>query len=346
LNPQSFIVFLAFQEVKVFPTTPAISLAAILIPLDTVFRMPAPTSFFEPSLGMTSSIQRTAIESYIDVPFNLWVSVILIIVYWCAIRARAFLLFAVLSAGATIAIFDQTSTVGEIAKTMCLLPLGLGSVLAILVANRSFQIRYLPAFTTYINLAVCGNIGMMVAIPADGNLRGTCSKITCIALFTWIIQQGQRVGWKTVVIHNNLFLYTAVSKSWIFAHAAYRFVLLTLPCFGSGRRHRLMEFYSLTLTFALYLTRSNSKFPFEYYFGMADTLVVPTIAGWSAIATTFNLIPPDTITDDMLSNRISNNADTCLGAVSLAVASFVCFKLISTLFSNQSIRPNISPRNR
>src|SRR5579862_5151607 len=253
LNPHIFIVVLAFREVIVFPNTPARSLAAILIPLDTVFRMAAPksTSFFEPSFGMTSSIQRTAIELYIDVPFNLWFSVILIIVYWCAIRARAFLLFAVLSAGATIAIFDETSTVGEMAKTMCLLPLGLGSVLAILVANRSFQVQYLPAFTTYINLAVCGNIGMMVATPADGTLRGTCSKITCIVLFTWIIQQGQRVGWKTVVIHNNLFLYTAVSKSWIFAHAVYRFVLLTLPCFGSGRRHRLMEFYSLTLTFGL-----------------------------------------------------------------------------------------------
>jgi hypothetical protein len=34
-----------------------------------------------------------------------------------------------------------------------------------------------------------------------------------------------------------------------------------------------------------------------------DTLVVPAIAGWSAIATTFNLIPRDTVNDDVLSNR-------------------------------------------
>lgn len=290
-----------------------------------------PTQYFD---GMSLPIQRTAIESYIDVPFNLWLSVILILVYWCAIRTRVLLLFAVLSTSTTIAVFDKTSTGGEMIKTMCLLPLGLGSVLEFLIANRSFQVRYLPAFTTYINFAVYGNIGMMIATPTDNTIRGICSKITCVALFTWIIQQGKRVGWKTVIIHDNLFLYTAVSKSWIFAHAVYRFVLLTLPCFGSGRRHRLMELYSLALTFALSSTPSNSNFPFEYCFGMADTLVVPAIAGWSAIATTFNLIPLDTITDDMLSNRhIGICADACLGAVSLAVALFVCFKLISTLRS-------------
>src|SRR5204863_2733413 len=138
-------------------------------------------------------------------------------------------------------------------------------------------------------------------------------------LFIWIVQQGKRAGWKTVIIHDNLFLYTAVSKSWIFAHAVYRFILLTLPCFGLGRRHRLMEFYSLALTFGLSFTQSNSNFQFEHYFGMADTLVVPTIAAWSAIARTFNLIPTDAITDDMPSNNISTGADALLSAVSLAV---------------------------
>ena len=276
-------------------------------------------------------IQGTAIESFVDVPFNLWLSVILILVYWSAIRNRVLLLLAVLSVSTTIALFDRTATAGEMTKTMCLLPLGLGSVLAFLVANRSFQMRYLSAFTTYINFAVCGNIGMMVATPTDGTFRGICSKITCIALFAWIVQQGHRTGWKTVVIHDNLFLYTAVSKSWIFAHSIYRFVLLTLPVFGSGRRYRLMEVYSLALTSGLSLTRPNSKFPFEWYFGMADTLVVPAIAGWSAIARIFNLIPPDEITDDMLSNHINIDAyDGYLGAVSLTVALFVCFKLFST----------------
>jgi len=309
-------------------------LAAILIPPDNGFPVLLPHFVFSIKFweGMTLSIQ--AIDSYIDIPFNLWLSVILILVYWCAIRNRVLLLLAVLSASTAIAVFDTTSTAGEMAKIMCELPLGLGSVLAFLVASRPFQIRYLPAFTTYINFAVYGNIGMMAAAPTDGTLRGTCSKIACIALLAWIIQQGQRVGWKTVVIHDNLFLYTAVSKSWIFAHAVYRFVLLTLPCFGSGRRHRLLELYSLALTLGLSFTHANSNFPFEYYFGMADTLVVPAMAGWSAIATMFSLIPPDAITDDMLSNHVSIHADACLGAVSLAVALFVSFRLISTLRSD------------
>lgn len=62
---------------------------------------------------------------------------------------------------------------------------------------------------------------------------------------------------------------------------------------------------------------------------MADTLVVPAIAGWSAIATTFNLIPRDTVNDDLLSSRIGTGADAFLSAVSLAVAAFACFKIAS-----------------
>src|SRR5436305_11887956 len=100
---------------------------------------------------MTISIQRKAVESYLDVPFNLWLSVILALVYWCAIRNRGLLLLAVLSVATIIAVFDHTSTTGEMTKIMCLLPLGLGSVSAFLVANRSTQSRYLPAFTIYIN---------------------------------------------------------------------------------------------------------------------------------------------------------------------------------------------------
>lgn len=275
---------------------------------------------------MAFSPPHTALEAYIDIPFNLWLSIILILTYGCAIRNRGLLLLVVLGFSATIAVFDKTSTASEMIKIMCELPLGLGSVLAFLVANRSFQTRFLSAFTTYVNFAVYGNIGMMVGTPADGTLRGMCSKVTCAALFIWIVQQGRYAGWKTIAPHNDLFVFTAVSKSWIFAHAIYRFVLLTLPCFGSGRRHRLLELYSLTLTFAL---SSSSNLPFEYCFGMADTLVVPAAAGWSAIATTFNLIPRDAINNDLLSNRIGTDADAYMSAVSLAVAIFACFKIAS-----------------
>lgn len=276
---------------------------------------------------MASSLLDPMLESYIDIQFNQWLSIILILVYKCAIRCPRLLLLVVLGVSATIALFDKTSTAGEMTKTMCLLPLGLGSVLAFLIANRSFQHRFLPSFTTYINFAVYGNILIMAGTPAGGTFRGIFSKVTCIALFLWIVQQGYRVRWKTVALHDNLFVFTAVSKSWIFAHAIYRLVLLTLPCFGSGRRHRLLELYSLTMAFAL---SSTSNLPFEYCFGMADTLVVPTVAGWSAIATTFNLIPRDTGNNDLTSNYIGSVADIYLGAVSLAAAIFACFKIAST----------------
>lgn len=274
--------------------------------------------------SMAFSPSQIAPGSHIDIPFNVWLSIILVLTYGCAIRNRGLLLLIVFTVSTAIVVFDKTSTVGEMIKIMCELPLGLGSVLAFLVTNRSFQTRFLPAFTAYVNFAVYGNIGMMVGTPADGTLRGMCSKITCIALFIWIVQQGYRVRWKTIVLHDNLFVFTAASKSWIFAHAVYRFVLLTLPCFGSGRRHRLLEFYSLTMTFAL---SSASQLPFEYCFGMADTLVVPASAGWSAIATTFNLIPRDAKKKDLPTNHFGTDADIYLSAVSLAVATFVCFKI-------------------
>ena len=273
---------------------------------------------------MAFSLPPTTLQSYIDIRFNGWLSIILILTYGCAIRNRGLLLLVVLGVSATILIFDTTSTFGEMTKTMCELPLGLGSVLAFLIMDRSFRARFLPAFTTYVNLAVYGNIGMMVGTPTDDTLRGMCSKVTCVALFIWIVQQGYRARWKTIALHDNLFVFTAVSKSWVFAHAIYRFVLLTLPCFGSGRRHRLLELYSLALTYAL---SSTSNLPFEYCFGMADTLVVPAVAGWSAIATTFNLIPRDATNDGLPVYRIGADADAYLSAVSLAVAIFACFKI-------------------
>jgi hypothetical protein len=281
----------------------------------------APKMTYTAHLMASSSLQM--LESYIDVPFNVWLGVILILAYVCAIRSRGLLLLVVLVASTTIVIFDKTATRGEMTKTICVLPLGLGSVLAFLVANRSFQTRYLQVFTTYVNFAVYGNIGMMVGTPGGGTLRGMCSKFTCVALFIWVVQEGRRARWKTVVLHDRLFVFSAVSKSWIFAHAIYRFVLLTLPCFGSGRRHCLLELYSLTMTLAL---SSASNLPFEYCFGMADTLVAPAAAGWSSLATTFNLIPRDGKSKE---NRIGTDADVYLSYISLAVGIFACFKIVS-----------------
>jgi len=55
--------------------------------------------------------------------------------------------------------------------------------------------------------------------------------------------------------------------------------------------------------------------------------VVPAAAAWSAIATTFNLIPRDTINNDVLSNYIGTDIDIYLSSLSLVVAVFACFKI-------------------
>ncbi|UNI19068.1 hypothetical protein JDV02_005285 [Purpureocillium takamizusanense] len=276
---------------------------------------------------------RAALEPHIDVPFNGWLVLILTLTYACALRAPGLLLLAVLGVSAAIAVFDTTSTAGEMVKTMCELPLGLGSVLCFLVAGRPLKARLLPAFETYVNLAVYGNIGMMVATPAGGTLRGACSRVACAALFLWIVQQGRRAAWRTMRLHDSMFVFTAVGRGWILAHAAYRFVLLTLPCFGSGRRHRLLEVYSLAGTWAL---SRASGLPFEHCFGMADTLVVPAVTAWSSVATTFGLVPPPPPPRDAhqhnsarrASDHIGATADACLGAVSLAVAAFACYNMV------------------
>ncbi|KIW02793.1 uncharacterized protein PV09_05854 [Verruconis gallopava] len=278
-----------------------------------------------------STLSLTALDAYLDISFNRWLCLILSLVYVCALRNHGLLLLVVLATSALILMFDKTSTIGEMTKIICELPLGLGSVLAFLIADREFQTKHLATFTTYVNFAVYGNIGMMVGTPADGTLRGMCCKVACLSLFVWIVQQGHRKGWKTIMVHDRLFVFTAVSKSWIFAHAVYRFVLLTLPCFGSGRRHRLLELYSLGLTYALSF---GSGLPFEYCFGMADTLVVPTTAGWSAIATTFDLIPRDSKTNGLASNRVGTTSDICLSVLCLAVAIFACFKVATTPHRN------------
>lgn len=62
---------------------------------------------------------------------------------------------------------------------------------------------------------------------------------------------------------------------------------------------------------------------------MADTLVVPAVTAWSSIATTFNLIPRNTVNNDLLSHHIGAVADAYLSVVSLAVAVFASFKIAS-----------------
>lgn len=266
---------------------------------------------------MASSKSLVALEGSVDVPFNVWLCTILVGTYLCVLHAQRLLLLVVIGVSTIIILYDRQSTVSEMTKTICVLPLGLGVVLAFLVVKRPTQTRLLSKFTTYVNFAVYGNIIMMVAAPTSGTYRGIYSKIACIVLFIWIVQQGRRVQWKTVRLHDRLFVFTAVSNSWIYAHGIYRFVLMTLPCFGSGRRHCFLELYSLGMTCAL---AYNTGYPFEYCFGMADTLVAAITTGWSSIATTFELVPTEP--KQSLQHRFDDSLDICCGAASLTVALF------------------------
>lgn len=269
---------------------------------------------------------RSAVESQVDVTFNAWLSIIILCAYLCLVRNRGLLLIAVLAASTAIVLFDTTSTWTQMIKVMAELPLGLGSVLLFLIMSRSFQARHLGAFTAYVNFAVYGNIGMMVATPSGGTIRGQCCRAACVALFIWILQQGHAVRWQTVKLHSSgLFVFTAVSKSWVLAHAAYRFVLLTLPVFRSGRRHRLLEMYSLGTTFLLSKT---TGLPFAQCFGQADTLIVPATAGWSAIATIFDLLPSNENVDELRLYHIRDRVDIILSLIPLIVSGFAMMNII------------------
>ncbi|QGI83715.1 uncharacterized protein FFB20_02753 [Fusarium fujikuroi] len=275
---------------------------------------------------MAFSSVHAALEPYVDISFNASLSGILFLAYRCLISKPGLLLIIVYTTSAIIVLFDRTSTRKEMAKTMAELPLGLGSVLWFIVSGRSTKVQWLHAFTIYVNFAVYGNILMMVATPSGGNFRGIGCKVACISLSAWIVLQGYQVQWETIMLHDDLFVFTAASKSWIFAHAAYRFILLTLPCFGSGRRHRLMEVYSLGLT---YLLSWSTGLPFEYCFGMADTIVAPAVTAWSSISKTFNLITRDAGNGQPSANGISDTGDVYLGIVALAVAAYAGLNMLS-----------------
>lgn len=270
-----------------------------------------------------------ALQSHVDVPFNATLSLILLFAYLCALHTRALLLLAVSAASLAIVLYDTTSTRGQMIKVLAELPLGLGSVLLFLLAPTSFRRRHLPAFTAYVNFAVYGNIGMMVLTPAGSTLRGLASKAACLALFAWIVQQGRAIRWKTVRLHERFLVFTAVSRRWILAHAVYRAALLTLPTFGSGRRHRMLELWSLGMTTAL--AGADGGLKWEQCFGMADTLVVPAEAAWSTISTTFGLLERDTGESGLGAYAIGERGDLVLSAVLVAVAVFAVGNVVQGL---------------
>ncbi|ATY62258.1 hypothetical protein A9K55_008640 [Cordyceps militaris] len=227
----------------------------------------------------------------VDWPFNGWLVVILLFAYGGLVVSRQLLLFVVLLASAVILLSDSTSTWGETLTLLAALPLALGGVLAFLCAPTSFRARHFGTLTVLVNLAAYAYVGRGVLVPAEGTFRGWCGRLAAFWLCASLVQQGCYRGWRTLGSpHDRVLVFTAASRTWIAAHAVYRYILRTMPAtHGPGHRLRLLD--ALSLALALLLARAAGV-PFAHCFVMADVLVVAAAAAWSAVADAFGLLPP------------------------------------------------------
>ena len=228
----------------------------------------------------------------IDWPFNGWLVLILLFAYGCLVGSRKLLLGVVLLSSLFVLLTDRTSTWRQTFTLLLELPLGLGSVLYYLSAPASFRVQHFRTFTICVNLAVCLYVGLgVVLVLAERTFRGWCGRLAGFWLFASLVQQARYKGWlQTLVPHDRVLVYTAVSKTWIVAHAVYRYILRTMPAtYGAGHRERLLDVLTLALT--MLLSRA-AGLPYAHCFVMADVLVVPAAAAWSALATGWDLLPP------------------------------------------------------
>ncbi|MFW7378443.1 MAG: hypothetical protein ACOH5I_06540 [Oligoflexus sp.] len=215
--------------------------------------------------------------------FNNCITLILVILasYLAAYQRRA-LLYLVIAA--TLAIMLRFSLKADISqldwmefvKLMFLVPFGLGTVIGFGLLPRKLQQVHISWFTVFINLAVLGNIFMMVFVPADETYRGLMSRVTCLLLLVWLMQEMAKVKWRTIVYDNGFFIFNSSLLAWVLCHACYRLALISLPSFASIH-YLLMEPLSLGVMVFFYHMHGR-KYPVNYYFGYADTLVVSTMA--------------------------------------------------------------------
>lgn len=161
-------------------------------------------------------------------------------------------------------------------KFLCVWMLGLGAIVGFSLLSKTRQAQYLGRFTTYINAAVLGNILMMALTPAGQTLRGLSSPLTCLLLALWLGLEMRRKNWQTVLFDRGIFLFNASPLPWIICHSIYRVGLISLPIFDSFR-YLLLEPLSWLLMF-LMRRLDGQRHPLCFYFGMADTVVVSTLA--------------------------------------------------------------------
>jgi hypothetical protein len=176
-----------------------------------------------------------------------------------------------------------------IIKFLAVIPIGLGSILTFSLISAPRQKAYQRLFSYYINVAVIANIAMMLAAPADGTLRGQLSRLLCLALVCWLIQELVKVRGRSSFVSDGFFLFNSSPLAWILCHSCYRAALLSLPIFDS-EHYFLLEPLSLTMMYGLYKTH-RKRFPVHFYFGFADTLVVSALVFSSHLLQTPNSTP-------------------------------------------------------
>ncbi|EMY62260.1 hypothetical protein [Leptospira terpstrae] len=211
-------------------------------------------------------------------------------------------------------------------KLVLLLPLGLGAVLTFAILSEDKQKRYLLPMTRYINFAVIANIFVMVFAPDGDTYRGLLSRLVCIALLVWLLQEMAKVRFQTTQFERGFFIFRSSPLHWVYCHAAYRIALLSLPSFDS-LQYLLLEPLSLFIMSVLYHV-DKKKFPLHYYFGFADTIVVTTLT----LLTRFPILSPLNLKGPYVISLSQNHLDLVFMPIQMIVIGFA----LRAIFKNHN----------
>ncbi|MCW7504573.1 hypothetical protein [Leptospira paudalimensis] len=267
------------------------------------------------------------LEFAVDLSLLLWNQTIAILfvslVCYSSIYRQKLLLFIIITVSLLAGIqfslqshHDMVSIMG-FTKMILLLPFGLGAVIGYVSLSESKQQKYLTWFTRYINFAVLGNIFVMIFSPDGGTYRGILSRFVCFFLLIWLLQEMSKVRFQTTKTNQRMFTFNSSPLSWIYCHAGYRFVLLSLPTFVSSN-YLLLEPMSILVMVVLFHV-NKKRYPLSYYFGLADTMVVTTLT----VLMRYPFLPPFQLSGPYITNLSEKQWDMILIPVQLIVTGFV-----------------------
>lgn len=120
-----------------------------------------------------------------------------------------------------------------------------------------------------------------------------------------------------------MFLFNSVNLPWVYAHALYRFVMITLPSFYT-LKYVLLEVNSLCMMFAL-AKLHGKKYPISHYFGMADTICAATFS----ILSTLPLYGDETMFDQLI---VTESQLECFGVAAHLLVCGIAVKHIYKVY--------------